>query len=227
MPWLSSTTPRPPQFEQTLGVVPGLAPEPWHVEHWASAVRYNVVVSPRTASAKSSVSSALTSAPRCGPTPLARPSAAAAAAEHLPEQVADAAALHVADVEREATGAATHATAAHRPEAADLVVLLALGLVTEHVVGGRHFLESLLRNRVTGVLVGVQLACQLAVGLGDVLRCGIVLDAEHLVVVLLEPLALCGHAHSPPLDDVLASMTWPSQSRVRTIAGRRVRPFQR
>ena len=38
-PWFSSTTPRPPQFEQTFGCVPGLAPLPWHVPHCASLVR--------------------------------------------------------------------------------------------------------------------------------------------------------------------------------------------
>src|SRR5688572_10119752 len=69
MPWLSSTTPRPPQTGQRSGYVPGLAPDPWHVEHWASLVNCSVVVMPRTASSKSSVSWAVTSAPRCGPTP--------------------------------------------------------------------------------------------------------------------------------------------------------------
>ena len=105
---------------------------------------------------------------------------AAAASEHLPEQVADAAALHVADVEREAAGPAAHATAAHRAEPADLVVLLALGLVAEHVVRRRHLLEAFLGGCVTRVLVGMELACQLAVGLGDVLRCGIVLTPSTL-----------------------------------------------
>ena len=30
-PWLSSMTPRPPHVGHTRGVVPGLAPVPWHV----------------------------------------------------------------------------------------------------------------------------------------------------------------------------------------------------
>ena len=38
-PWLSSTTPRPLQTRQVRGVVPGLAPEPEHVEQTASEVR--------------------------------------------------------------------------------------------------------------------------------------------------------------------------------------------
>ena len=41
------------------------------------------------------------------------------------------------------------------------------------------------------------LARQLPVGLGDLLRRGVVGDAEDLVVVLLEPLALRGHAGLP------------------------------
>ena len=68
-PWLSSMTPRPPHCGHSFGVVPGRAPEPWHVEHCASLVRCSVVVMPRAASTKSSVSSACTSAPRRGPTP--------------------------------------------------------------------------------------------------------------------------------------------------------------
>ena len=213
-PWLSSMTPRPPHCGHSFGVVPGRAPEPWHVEHWASLVRCSVVVMPRAASTKSSVSSAWTSAPRRGPTPDAAPPPRPPAprAEHLAEQVAEAAGVGVVHVEREAARAA--AGAAHRAEPADLVVLGALGLVTEHVVGGRHRLEALLGRGVAGVLVGVQLAGQLAVGLGDLLGRRRLGDAEDLVVVLLEPLPLRGHGRSL------------RQSRVRTIAGRSVRPFQ-
>ena len=67
-----------------------------------------------------------------------RPGHAAPAPEHLAEQVADVAVVHVADVEREPAGTAAAEPAGHRAEPADLVVLLALGLVAEHVVRGRR-----------------------------------------------------------------------------------------
>src|SRR5690606_22077318 len=108
---------------------------------------------------------------------------AAAPAEHLAAQVGPVAALHVADVEREPAGAS--ARTAERTHPADLVVLLALGLVAEHVVGGRDLLEALLGGGVTRVLVGVELARELPVRLGDVLLRGVGTDAEQLVVVLL------------------------------------------
>ncbi len=72
-PWLSSTTPRPWQMGQVCGVVPGRAPLPWQVEQAASEVRYSVVLTPLTASAKDMLSSASRSPPRRGPTPLAAP----------------------------------------------------------------------------------------------------------------------------------------------------------
>ena len=81
------------------------------------------------------------------------------------------------------------------PESADLVVLLALGRVAEHVVGGRDLLEAVLGARVG---VGVVLLGQLAVGLADLLVGRRVGHPEHLVVVLLEPLTLGCHGRSPP-----------------------------
>jgi hypothetical protein len=133
-PWLSSTTPRPPQTPQTCGWVPGLLPDPAQVEHWASLVRYSVVVSPVAASAKSRLScggdvgaSARADAATGAPATASPP-------EHLSEQVADVASLHVADVERESSRSTTAAAAGHRAESAHLVVLGALGLVAEHVV---------------------------------------------------------------------------------------------
>src|SRR5205085_7863868 len=87
-----------------------------------------------------------------------RAPAATAAAEEAAEQIAEVA--HVADVEAEIAalrpaaatteGATTRAETAepsastHRAEAADLVVLLALGAVTEHVPGRGDVLELLL-----------------------------------------------------------------------------------
>jgi hypothetical protein len=125
-----------------------------HVLHCASLVRYSVVVSPRTASAKSSVSVASTSAPRCGPAGAEAPPPRPTAVEHLAEQVAETVG---ADVEVVATGPAARAAgteASHGAEATDLVVLLALGVVAEHVVGGADLLEPLLGGGVTGVVSG-------------------------------------------------------------------------
>jgi len=65
--------------------------------------------------------------------------ASATTAEHVAEQIADASgSAHVADVERESTRSAGLAAAepTDRTHRANLVVLGALGLVTEHVVGG-------------------------------------------------------------------------------------------
>src|SRR4029077_9998803 len=98
------------------------------------------------------------------------------------------------DVEVEAARTGTAALeAADRPEFADLVVLLALGLVAQHVVRRADLFESLLGGIVAGMRVGVVGARQLAVRLGDVFRGRVVADAEDLVVVLLVPLALSSH----------------------------------
>src|SRR4051812_17242648 len=74
-PWLSSVTPRPPHVGHTWGVVPDLAPVPWHTEHAASDVSWRAVVTPWMASVNDSRSVATRSSPRRGPTP--RPAAPA------------------------------------------------------------------------------------------------------------------------------------------------------
>jgi len=81
----------------------------------------------------------------------------------------------------------------HRPHGPDLVVLLPLGLVAEYVIGGRYLLEALFGSVVTGVGIGMELAGQLPVGLGDVLGRGPLVDAKRPVVVLVEPLPLGSH----------------------------------
>ena len=63
------------------------------------------------------------------------------------------------------------------------VVDAALLGVGEDLVGLGGLLELLLRLRVVGVDVGVELAGQPAEGLLDLLLGGAALDAEHLVVV--------------------------------------------
>src|SRR5439155_19573749 len=70
----------------------------------------------------------------------------------------------------------------------DLVVLLALGLVPHHVVGSRDLLEPLLGFLVAAVPVRVVFLGELPVRLLDLRRRGVLRHAEHLVVVLLEPL---------------------------------------
>ena len=94
-----------------------------------------------------------------GPAGSRRP---AAAAEEAPEEVAQVA--HVLHAERAAARRAE--ATAHRAVPADLVVLLALLGVAEHVVGRADLLEALLRSRVG---VGVVLLGQLAVGARDLL----------------------------------------------------------
>ncbi len=109
----------------------------------------------------------------------------------------DVAETIAADVEVVTTGPATAGRPALEPadgtELADLVVLLALGFVAEHVVRRADFLEPFLGSVVAGVRVGMAGARQLSVGLGDVFGRGIFTDAQDLVVVLLVPLTLCGH----------------------------------
>jgi hypothetical protein len=66
----------------------------------------------------------------------------------------------------------------HRP---DGVVLLPLLRVGEHGIRLTDLLEALLGVRVPGVLVGVLLAGDLAVGLLDRRRVGVLVDAEDRV----------------------------------------------
>ena len=145
--------------------------------------------------------------PALGPT-LGRARPAGAPAEEATEEVAEVA--HVVHAEGAAAAARHAAEAADRPAGADLVVLLALVGVADHVVGGADLLEALLR---AGVGVGVVLLRQLPVGARDLLVGRRRHDAEHLVVVLLEPFTLCGHGSVHP--------------RTRTMAGRSTCPFQR
>src|SRR5262249_51775652 len=135
------------------------------------------------------------------------------AVEQVAEEVAEVAEVVGGEREPARARASAAETRAHGTEGADLVVLLALGLVADHVVRGRDLLEPLLRGGITLVRVRVKRARQLAVRALDLLRRRRLGDAEHGVVVLLEPLALRGHARPYP--------------RTLTIAGRRTLPFQR
>ena len=162
-------------------------------------------------------------AARTEATPPTGARSAAGATEQVAEQVADVGPAHVEPVRARPAGATRAGEpAGHRPQGPDLVVLLAFGLVAQDVVGGGDVLEPFLGGRVPGIGIGVELTGQLAVGLGDVLRRGALGHAEHLVVVLLEPLTLCGH--QSPSRSVSA---WGPHPLTLTMAGRRTLPFQR
>ena len=149
------------------------------------------MVTPLTASSNDRCSSVSRSRPALGP--AARPPSAAPAAEQPAEEVAEVA--QVVDPEGAAAGTRRRRSPppkppAAGPEAADLVVLLALVGVTEDVVGGGDLLEALLG---AGVGVGVVLLGQLPVGAGDLLVGRRRTRPQDLVVVLFEPFALGGH----------------------------------
>ena len=87
------------------------------------------------------------------------------------------------------------------PVRADLVVFLALLGVAEDVIGRGDLLEPLLGS---GVGVGVVLLGQFPVGARDLLVRRRRDDAEHLVVVLLEPFTLCRHGSAHPRTRTIA-----------------------
>src|SRR5205085_783739 len=98
---------------------------------------------------------------------------ATAAVEETAEEISE---IEVAEVERRPARPRTAADATvRRPEA---VVLLSLLRVGEDVVGALHLLEALLVPRA---LVRVHLANELAVGLLDLVRSGVLGDAQDLV----------------------------------------------
>src|SRR5207253_1835344 len=103
--------------------------------------------------------------------------ASAAAAEQIPEQVAEIA--EVAEVDVEPAGSARTADASvRRSEAVVLLPLLGIG---EDVVRRLDLLELLLGSRVAGVLVRVVLARELAVRLADLVLRGALLHAQGVV----------------------------------------------
>src|SRR5690606_33564121 len=102
-------------------------------------------------------------APGSGARRLRAAATLATAAEQVADQVRQVRALEAGPTGSEpARTAEAGADGAH---AADLVVLLALVGVADHLVGGRDLLEALLGDGVVGVGVGVQLTGELTVGL--------------------------------------------------------------
>src|SRR6266540_2109585 len=143
--------------------------------------------------------------PRAAPT--ATP-ATSAAPEQATEQVAEAGTLveletlepfgaALPEAAGTAEAAAPERADARRDHLADLVVLLALGRVAEHVVGGRDRLELLLGILVPRVGIGVVLLGELPVRARDVLLGRRRRHPEHLVVIGFEPLTLRRHGPLP------------------------------
>src|SRR6185436_9192837 len=102
-------------------------------------------------------------------------------AEQIAEvaEVVDGEVAAAAAAEVDVTG--IEARAATTVRRAEPVVLLALLRIGERVVGILDFLELLLGNGVAGILVGVVLRGELAVGLLDLLRRRALLDPERVV----------------------------------------------
>jgi hypothetical protein len=102
-----------------------------------------------------------------------------AAAEDAAQQVGEVDAF---GVERARVEASARRSAAHSGLAQQVVLLALLG-IRQHLVGLCDLLEALLGTRIVGVLVGVRLAHELAVGLLDLVGGRIAGDAERLVMV--------------------------------------------
>ena len=131
---------------------------------------------------------------------------AGASAEEAAEQVVNVdvgAAAESAEGVRAGVSAAkaatTEATRTHAcgAVAANLVVLLALLLVGEHVVGLGDFLELLLSLLVTGVQIRVVLAGELAVRLLNVAFACVFANAQCLIKVVSYPVFACHMFVSP------------------------------
>src|SRR6185369_3720660 len=106
--------------------------------------------------------------------------------EDAPEEVAQV--PEVADVARPIEVAPRPGPAgAAEDTRTDLVVLLALLGIREDVVGALDLFEALLGRLVVRVLVRMVLPRELPVGLLDLIRRGVLLDAQHLIEVLHSP----------------------------------------
>ena len=65
----------------------------------------------------------------------------------------------------------------------ELVIPLTLLGIAEHLVGFGGLLESLLRLRVVTIAVGMVLQGGLAIGAFDIVRTGLAIDTEHVVII--------------------------------------------
>ena len=103
---------------------------------------------------------------------------AAEAAENVPKNIAE-----IAKAVKAAEAARAVSRVGIEGRMAKLVILLALFLVGEHLVGLVCLLEALLARLVAGVQVGVVGLGDLAEGLFDLVLCGALVYAEHLIVI--------------------------------------------
>ncbi len=72
---------------------------------------------------------------------------------------------------------------------AELIVHLLLLRLAQNVVGFLDFLEAVLGGLVAGIQIGMMFAREFAVGLADLLRIGVALHPECLIVIVLRPYA--------------------------------------
>ena len=133
--------------------------------------------------------------------------AAAAAAEHLPE--------NVERIVKPAAAATGPGTRAERGVAKLVVGRFFLG-IAQGLVGFTDFLEFLLGLLVVGILVRMIFDGELAVGFFDFISGGTLADAQHLVVIAL------GHAYCS-----LVSSVSPEGAATTTEAARRRRSLSR
>src|SRR6476469_7369260 len=122
-------------------------------------------------------------------------------------------------------GRAEAAERAGRHQVPGLVVLLAFGVVGEHVIGLRHGLELVLGTLVAGVLVGMQIPGELAIGLLDLGTVSGLRDAEFLVEVLL--VVVLGTHPEPPFIVIWITSFAVSPVPALERAGRAGRPIAR
>ena len=183
-------TPDPWQIAQTSGTVPAFAPVPRQaLQAHGGALdglgeadgHVALDVGPATLGARRAASGRLTGLAEEPTEDVAQTTVGLRIAEQV---------LDVDAARRPGCSPAREAETPTAEETASLVVLLALGHVGEHRVGLRGLLEALLGSLVTGVLVGVVLASDLAEGLLDLVGLRVLGDAENLVVVLLEVILL-------------------------------------
>ena len=124
---------------------------------------------------------------KVGSTVLSRLSAAATKATEARETTTSAKHIteHGEDIIHGEPTAVETAEAAHRPVEAVLVVLLAFLRIVEHIVGFCSLLELLFRLLTAWIPVWMVFDGYLAIGFLDVFLTGVLVNAQHFVVVSL------------------------------------------
>ena len=147
------TVPEPLQSGQTSGVVPGAQPVPLQSAHFSTRPTVTSFLQPAEAPAE-------------------------AAAEEAREDVPE-----VAEVAEALEARAAEAGARVEGGVAVLVVLRALVVVGEDLVGLVDLLEALLAGLVARMQIGMVLLGELSICFFDLLGARALLQAEHLVVI--------------------------------------------